>query len=101
MSLLVGIVIVNWFDDTSLSPEREDFNLWEKLKLRENLGTELQQNQRTLQNLKIRLGCRSSYVQVSINCLQIIEKPKTLRQLKKNSFFLAFNFRCFMNMGPG
>ena len=83
---MVGIVIVNWFDDTSLSPELEDFNLWGKLKLRGNLGTELQQNQRTLQNLKIRLGCRSSYVQVSINCLQIIEKPKHLDNLRKIHF---------------
>jgi len=29
---------------------------------RENFGTELQQNQKTLQNLKIMVGCRSNSV---------------------------------------
>ena len=45
--------------------------------LRENYGTELQQNQRTLQILKIMVGCRSNSVQVYVNCFQIIGK-KTL-----------------------
>jgi len=75
-------------------------HLREKLKLRENFGTELQQNQRILENLKIRVGCRINFVQVYINCLQIIQK-NTLRQLKEISFFLAFNLWCFMNMGLG
>jgi len=37
-------------------------NLKEKLKLRENFGTEFQQNLRTLQILKVMAGCRSNFV---------------------------------------
>ena len=37
-------------------------HLRKKLKLRENFGTELQQNQRTLQILKIMVGCRFNSV---------------------------------------
>jgi len=53
-------------------------HLREKLKLRENYGTDKQQNQRTLQTLKIMVGCRSYSVfnYVYISCLQIIKREK-------------------------
>ena len=50
----------------------------EKLMFRENIGTELHHilNQKTLQMLKIRVGCKSisAEVYIPVNCFQIIEK---------------------------
>jgi len=49
------------------------------MNLRENFGTELNQNQRTLQILKIMVGCRSNSVSVYVNGFQIIKTPNTKR----------------------
>jgi len=48
-------------------------HLMEKLVLRGNFDTELQQNQITLRIIEINVGCRSNSVHVYVNRFQIIK----------------------------
>jgi len=61
-------------------------HLRQKFKLTENFGTELQQNQSTIQFLKILVGCRSNSVFISLSKL-FSNNNKKLEKLKRISLF--------------